>query len=49
MEYSSTRPKVLVEILMENIKPVVTEKFDLEIQAKSLLTALFGSFGLSGV
>ena len=32
---------------MEEIKPLVTEKYEFELRNESMLTALFGNFGLS--
>ena len=48
IELVSASVKLTIESMMDEIKPVVTEKDMTEHRIKSKLTAVFESFGLSG-
>ena len=39
---------MLIETLMEEVKPIVSEKFEFEKQIKSIVIAFFGIFALPG-
>ena len=43
-EFSSTNVKILIEILREEIKPVVGEKFEFQDRDKSIFLAFSGIF-----
>ena len=45
INFSSTNLEFSMEILMEEIEPVVTEKHDFECRDNSLLKPLFRNFG----
>ena len=48
IESSCTSVGILIQTLMEGIKPVVTNKYEFECRDKPIRMAFFESFGLSG-
>ena len=47
IQHSSTSAKLSIRILMEEVRPIVTEKDEFEYRYKSIKLARFGTYGLS--